>query len=90
MRQPSDRSLSGRVDGYRRKLEVIHEAQEQGLVDTTWQPEELLALLLAVASNWGRAPAELRSLGSPAFAGDDAARRASVREAARRLVEPRR
>ncbi|WP_341953802.1 TetR family transcriptional regulator [Salinibacterium sp. TMP30] len=79
----------GRVEGYRHKLEVIRDAQHRGIVDNTWNPEELLALLLAVASNWERAPAELRSLGSAEFAGDLEACSASVREAARRLVEPR-
>ncbi|EPR77336.1 Transcriptional regulator, TetR family [Leifsonia rubra CMS 76R] len=79
-----------RVEGYRHKLAVIRDAQERGIVDATWKPEELLALLLAVASNWERAPAELRSLGSAEFAADDATRAESVRAAARRLVEPRR
>ena len=79
----------GRVEGYRHKLEVIREAQARGVVDATWKPEELLALLLAVASNWERAPAELRSLGCAEFADSETARCASVREAARRLVEPR-
>jgi AcrR family transcriptional regulator len=78
----------GRVEGYRHKLEVIRDAQHRGIVDKTWNPEELLALLLAVASNWERAPAELRSLGCAEFAGDKKAFSASVREAARRLVEP--
>ena len=79
----------GRVEGYRHKLRVIREAQERGVVDSTWKPEELLALLLAVASNWERAPAELRSIGCAEFAGKEKARCDSVREVARRLVEPR-
>ena len=79
----------GRVEGYRHKLEVIRDAQHRGVVDNTWHAEELLALLLALASNWERAPAELRSLGSAEFVGDKKAGSASVREAARRLVEPR-
>lgn len=79
----------GRVDGYRHKLDVIREAQQRGVVDTAWKPEELLALLLAVANSWDRAPAELRSLGCVEFAEDEKARCDSVRNAARRLVEPR-
>lgn len=79
----------GRVEGYRHKLEVIADAQERGVVDSSWKPEELLALLLAVASNWERAPAELRSIGCPEYAESDEARCASVRQAAQRLVEPR-
>lgn len=79
----------GRVEGYRHKLEVIADAQGRGIVDSSWQPEELLALLLAVASNWERAPAELRSIGCAEFADSEKARCDSVREAARRLVEPR-
>jgi len=78
----------GRVEGYRHKLAVIREAQERGIADNTWKPEELLSLLLAVASNWERAPAELRSLGCTEFADNEQARRDSVREAARRLVQP--
>ncbi|MBH0055004.1 MULTISPECIES: TetR/AcrR family transcriptional regulator [unclassified Salinibacterium] len=78
----------GRVEGYKHKLEVIADAQQRGIVDSSWKPEELLALLLAVASNWERAPAELRSIGCPEFAGSEKARCDSVREAARRLVEP--
>ena len=81
---------AGRVEGYRHKLEVIAEAQERGVVDSSWKPEELLALLLAVASNWERAPAELRSIGCPEYAESEEARCASVRQAAQRLVEPRR
>ncbi|MEV8254376.1 TetR family transcriptional regulator [Rhodoglobus sp. NPDC076762] len=79
----------GRVEGYRHKLEVIADAQERGVVDSSWKPEELLALLLAVASNWERAPAELRSIGCPEYAESEEARCASVRQAAQRLVEPR-
>lgn len=79
----------GRVEGYKHKLEVIADAQQRGVVDSSWKPEELLALLLAVASNWERAPAELRSIGCPEFAGSEKARCDSVREAARRLVAPR-
>ncbi|MBH0025010.1 TetR family transcriptional regulator [Salinibacterium sp. SWN248] len=78
----------GRVEGYKHKLEVIADAQQRGVVDSSWKPEELLALLLSVASNWERAPAELRSIGCPEFAGSEKARCDSVREAARRLVEP--
>ena len=79
---------AGRVDGYRRKLDVIRDAQRSGLVEATWKPDELLALLLAVASSWERAPAELRSV-SESEPNDNDSRRAAVREAARRLVEPR-
>ncbi|QYH34577.1 TetR/AcrR family transcriptional regulator [Salinibacterium sp. M195] len=79
----------GRVEGYKHKLDVIRDAQERGVVDSSWKPEELLALLLAVASNWERAPAELRSIGCPEFADSEEARCASVRQAAQRLVEPR-
>lgn len=79
----------GRVEGYKHKLDVIRDAQERGVVDSAWKPEELLALLLAVASNWERAPAELRSIGCAEFAESEKARCDSVRETARRLVEPR-
>ena len=79
----------GRTEGYSHKLDVIRDAQHRGLASPDWRPEELLALILAVATNWHRAPAELRTLAAPGFGADLDAQRASVREAARRLVEPR-
>ena len=77
-----------RTLGYLHKLDVIRQAQHRGLANQSWRPEELLALLLAVASNWHRAPAELRVIDSSGFDADRNAQRASVRRAARRIVQP--
>lgn len=79
---------SSRTLGYRHKLDVIRDAQHRGLANRSWRPEELLALLLAVATNWHRAPAELRAIDPSGFDADRDAQRASVRHAARRIVEP--
>ena len=79
---------NGRTRGYSHKLDVIRQAQGEGLADRAWRPEELLALLLAVAVNWHRAPAELRAIDPSGFHADAIAQRDSVRQAARRLVEP--
>jgi AcrR family transcriptional regulator len=79
---------SGRTLGYSHKLDVIRKAQSEGLADPGWRPEELLALLLAVAANWHRAPAELRVIDPSGFHADAAAQRESVRQAARRIVGP--
>lgn len=77
----SDRTL-----GYVHKLDVIRAAQQRGLADPSWRPEELLAILLAVATNWNRAPAELRAIDPSGFDAQREAQRASVRQAARRIV----
>ena len=80
---PSSRTL-----GYSHKLDVIRQAQDEGLADRAWRPQELLALLLAIAANWHRAPAELRAVDPSGFHADAVAQRDSVRQAARRIVEP--
>lgn len=77
---------SDRTVGYLHKLDVIRDAQSRGLADPGWRPEELLALVLAIATNWHRAPAEVRAIDPSGFNADREAQRASVREAARRVV----
>jgi AcrR family transcriptional regulator len=73
-----------RLEGYRRKVAVIEEAQRTGLADPAWPPHHLFAALIAVATSWLMAPVELRQVaGGPA--GADTAR-AQVRRAAQRLV----
>jgi AcrR family transcriptional regulator len=65
------------------KLSALREAQERGLVDTSWAPEELLPLLFGVAQAWVQAPlvARQNAPGTPL-----AAHRASAVEAARRIL----
>ncbi|MCI4066759.1 TetR family transcriptional regulator [Micromonospora sp. R77] len=76
-----------RVAGYRRKVEVVREAQRAGLADPDWPPHHLLAALIALATSWLTAPVELRQV-----AGDrpdaDEITRDQVRRAAQRLVRP--
>lgn len=59
----------------------IRRAQHAGLVDTSWDPHELLQLILAIATYWAGPP------GLPTSR--PAVYRAVVEEAVRRLIQPR-
>jgi len=61
------------------EVEAIRSAQEQGLVSTRFSAEQVLALVLAVASMWSNSPAD---------GADHVVRRRVVEEAVRRLVDP--
>ncbi|MET8757660.1 TetR family transcriptional regulator [Lentzea sp. NPDC004782] len=61
------------------EIEAIRQAQARGLVSTRFSAEQVLVLVLAIASMWSNAPAD----GS-----DHAARRRAVEDAVWRLVEP--
>lgn len=61
------------------EVDAIRVAQEQGLVSTRFSAEQVLVLVLAIASMWTNAPAD----GS-----DHLVRRQTVEDAVRRLVEP--
>ncbi|MFI6097051.1 TetR family transcriptional regulator [Lentzea sp. NPDC051213] len=61
------------------EVEAIRRAQRQGLVSTCFTAEQVLALVLAIASMWSNAPDD----GS-----DHVARRRTVEDAVRRLVGP--
>jgi AcrR family transcriptional regulator len=63
------------------KTAAVRRAQAAGRVDPTWDPDELLKLILALATYW--ASASDLSGTSPSV------RRANVEEAVRRLVEPK-
>jgi AcrR family transcriptional regulator len=67
-------------------IEALREGQRRGLVDSCWDPVQLLELLLSIALAWARAPE------AGYFHGSDATVLASCRaasvEAARRLIAP--
>jgi AcrR family transcriptional regulator len=64
------------------KAAVVRQAQEAGLVDPVWDPDELLQLILVTATYWASA--------SGSSAESPARYRAVAEEAVRRLVEPKR
>ena len=60
---------------------AIRRAQRAGSVDASWDPHELLQLILAIATYWASATG-LRTTPPAGY-------RAGVEEAVRRLIEPR-
>lgn len=61
------------------EVEAIRRAQDQGLVSGRFSAEQVLMLVLAIASMWSNAPADCA---------DHVVRRQAVQDAVRRLVEP--
>ncbi len=59
---------------------AIRRAQRAGLVDPSWDPHELLQLILAIATSWAGATG-LRTTPSAVY-------RAVVEQAVRRLIQP--
>ncbi|EFH11449.1 TetR family transcriptional regulator, partial [Teichococcus cervicalis] len=47
---------------YEVKLDKLRLAQREGWVDASWEPLPLLALMIALAGSWSRAPCELHAL----------------------------
>ncbi|MET7692637.1 TetR family transcriptional regulator [Streptomyces sp. NPDC005483] len=77
-----------RQEHYRRKVATLRDGQARGVVTDAIPPRDLLFLLIAVA-NWAAVVPQMKRIlvgGEPA---DRDRLRASVKEAARRLVEPR-
>jgi AcrR family transcriptional regulator len=77
---------SERLQAYRHKIQTIEQAQRTGLADVSWEPHQLLAMLLTLATSWLMAPAELRQIADSAMTVAD--RREQVRHAAARIVAP--
>ncbi|MFF7279227.1 TetR family transcriptional regulator [Streptomyces griseorubiginosus] len=74
-----------RQEHYRRKVATLRDGQQRGVVTDAIPPRDLLFLLIAVA-NWAAVVPQMKRI---LVGGEDADRdrlRASVREAARRLV----
>lgn len=69
------------------KLDAVRQGQREGLIDPSWDPAQLLALLFSLALAWAQSP-------DPGAGSTDpdvrASRRAAVVEASRRLVDLRR
>lgn len=82
----AERVSQQRLESYRRKIDVVRQAQRAGQVDPSWQPHHLLAALIAVATSWLMAPTELRLVREESAAADGA--RVQVRRAAERLIRP--
>ena len=61
------------------EIQAIRAAQAAGLVSTRFTAEQVLVLVLAVASMWSNAPAD---------SSDHVVRRLAVEDAVRRLVQP--
>jgi AcrR family transcriptional regulator len=61
------------------EVEAIRAMQEQGLVSCRFSAEQVLRLVLAIASMWSAAPD---------YGSDHDVRRRTIEEAVRRLVEP--
>jgi len=74
-------------DEIRRKLDDIRDAQTAGVIDASWDPADVLAIVAALAGTWANAPDALTSLtqndGRPV---QD--RRDVVEEAMRRILRP--
>ncbi|MEU9732466.1 TetR family transcriptional regulator [Streptomyces sp. NPDC048002] len=78
---------AGRREHYRHKIDAIRDGQERGVISDAVPAADLLFLLIALA-NWATVVPQMRRIVIGAEAGDEKRLRASVREAARRLVAP--
>ncbi|MFF7949304.1 TetR family transcriptional regulator [Streptomyces griseorubiginosus] len=77
-----------RQEHYRAKVATLEDGQARGVVSDAIPPRDLLFLLIAVA-NWAAVVPQMKRILVGGEAGDRERLRASVREAARRLVAPR-
>ncbi len=69
--------------------EDIIAAQEQGLIDPSWNPDELMSLLFSLATAWAQSPETLFTGRSDETAESRDRRRKAAVAAACRLLEPR-
>ncbi|GHH09938.1 TetR family transcriptional regulator [Streptomyces rubradiris] len=74
-----------RQDHYARKVAQIRDAQERGVITDTIPAGDLLILLISL-TNWSSALPQMRRILTGTGGGDQDRLRASIREAARRLV----
>jgi AcrR family transcriptional regulator len=85
LEQPEDRpAIEAITTANQAKIDAIAQAQEEGKLSTRFTAPELLMLTINTASMWTHQNQEITDLG-PA---EHAARRATIVEAVRRLVEP--
>jgi AcrR family transcriptional regulator len=69
--------------------QAIRAAQEKGLIDSSWTPQDLVDMLFALATAWVRSPEPLLDTDRDAAGTLHDRRRAAVVSAARKLIEPR-
>jgi AcrR family transcriptional regulator len=74
-------SLEVARSNHAQRVAAVQRAQARGLVDPRWDPDELLQLILAIATYWASATES---------GGSTAQHRATAEEAVRRLIEPQR
>lgn len=65
---------------------TISEAQRAGTIDSSWDPQDLLTMLLALATAWAFSPAAFNHTGEKPSPELSARRRATAVEAARKLL----
>jgi AcrR family transcriptional regulator len=72
---------------FRAKLAELRRGQQEGLIDATWHPMDLLAMLTEIAQSMAAGTSGIgRIVGEPRAQDTLAERRAAAAEAARRLV----
>ncbi|MCX5256006.1 TetR family transcriptional regulator [Streptomyces canus] len=76
---------TGRQEHYRHKIDALQDAQDRGVLSDAIPARDLLFLLIALA-NWAVVVPQMRRIVVGADESDHERLRASVREAARRLV----
>ncbi|AYG02581.1 TetR family transcriptional regulator [Gryllotalpicola protaetiae] len=69
------------------KVADIRDAQAKGIIDSSWNASDLLAIVAALSGAWASAPAALKRL-AEAEGQPVSARRAIVEEAMRRILRP--
>ena len=68
------------------EIAAIKEAQRAGTIDAGWNPQELLTLLLSLATAWVHAPVDIDELNGRLNAETVARRRTAAVDAARKLL----
>ncbi|KOU60582.1 TetR family transcriptional regulator [Streptomyces sp. MMG1533] len=76
-----------RQDHYTSKVAAIEDGQARGVITNGFPPRDLLFLLTALA-NWAAAVPQMRRILTGPEDADHARLRASIKEAARRLIAP--
>lgn len=80
--------IDAEVEAYRLKVVAIQEAQQRGAINSSLDPVELLAMVIALATSWGNASWSLRSLkGRSDLKKTEQGFRERVIEAARSIVD---
>ncbi|MFT2816993.1 TetR family transcriptional regulator [Leifsonia sp. A12D58] len=68
------------------QIAAIEDAQRAGTIDADWNPQDLLTLLLSLATAWVHAPVDIDELNGRLNAETVARRRAAAVDAARKLL----